>query len=121
MSFWDKLKFWGKTTEQKKAEEIARHEKEVLKQAEDKKREDDNYAKNLSEIQKNATTENPVAGPQQTPPVSNGSGVATTSTTTNGAGQIAPATTTTAPASAIGGRKSKRSRRIKRKNTKRKR
>ena len=120
MSFWDKLKFWGKTTEQKKAEEIARHEKEVLKQAEDKKREDDNYAKNLSEIQKNATTENPVAGPQQTPPVSNGSGVATT-IATNGAGQIAPATTTTAPASAIGGRKSKRSRRIKRKNTKRKR
>ena len=121
MSFWDKFKFWGKTTEQKNAEEEERHNKQLSQLEEAKKQENATYAKNLSEIQKTATTENPVSGPQQTPPVSNGSGVATTTIATNGAGQIAPATTTTAPASAIGGRKSKRSRRIKRKNTKRKR
>lgn len=125
MSFWDTLKFWGKTPEQKNAEEEVRHNKVLSQLEEDKKRENAMYAENVAKINKvdaiaPTQTNGLTKPPSQTQ--SNGSGVATT--TSNGTGQIAPATTTTtttAPASAVGGRKSKRSRRIKRKNTKRKR
>lgn len=111
-SFFGKLTsfFKPKTPDELTIAENSLHES-------NKKKEFERHTDELKKI--NPTTQIPQTATQPPAPLtqSNGSGVATTtSTTSNGSGVATPA-----PASAIGGRKSKRSRRIKRKNTKRKR
>lgn len=108
-SFFGKLTsfFKPKTPDELTIAENSLHES-------NKKKEFERHTDELKKI--NPTTQIPQTATQPPAPLtqSNGSGVATTS---NGLG-VAP---TTATASAIGGRKSKRSQRIKEKNTKRKR
>jgi len=114
-SFWDKFTFWKTKT----PEELITAENSLSKtniDTENKRHDEAINTENKRHTEAIAKIKKPVVALQTPPqqPVSNGSGAIQT----NGSGipSVAPTATPS-----VGGRKSKRSRRIKGKNTKRKR